>query len=319
MERDLSLKKAVIYSISMIVIIAISLIVITRKTAHGLETLKYIKLNKRYLIFSLISLFFFHLFDAIRLKIISRALNVNYSLFYGFLTSLANTFGATITPFHIGGELVTFYMLGRKGVNIHKISTIVTIKAITGTISFAVLLPVAIYFLGIPRISKADFITVAIIILALTILSLFGIRIIRYNRKMRSWFKKYIIMLLIFKRRGKKNFLLSIVCSILIYISFLSIAPFVVWSIKEVGSFFDLFVKQLLLFYGVFLSPTPGGSGVGEIGAVLVYEGILVGKDLLAFAILWRIMSQYLSGFLGALVIAVTHLYDLKLKAKGAY
>ncbi|MGB9667354.1 MAG: lysylphosphatidylglycerol synthase transmembrane domain-containing protein [Thermosulfidibacteraceae bacterium] len=319
MERDLGFKKTIIYTLSTIIISGISLFVITKKTSHGLEAIKYVSIKKRYLIFSLISLFSFHLFDALRLKEISKAFNVSYSFYYGFLTSLANTLGATITPFHIGGELVTFYMLGRKKVNLHKISSIVTIKAITGTISFTILFPFAVYYLGLPKISKAGLLTTLAIAVLLMAFTGVLIWVVNRNPKIKEWFKKYIIMLLLFKRRGKINFFLSIIYSVMIYISFLSIAPFIVWALGGEGTFKELFLKQLFLFYGIFLSPTPGGSGVGEIGAVIVYENVLKGKELLAFAILWRIMSQYLSAFIGSLVIIALHIIDLKSKPIKVY
>lgn len=311
MKKKLKLKEVLIYSISLIVIIVASIVFIALKTSKGLKAIKLVKINYSFIIPALLFLFFFHLFDAIRLKEISKAFNITYRLDYGLATSFANTFGATITPFHIGGELITFYMLGRKRVKFHKISVIVTVKAITGTTSFIVLLPFAMYFLGLPHISKLGVLTTAIILILAIMVFYAAFKVANKSEKIRRELKRYLIMLAIFKKRGIKNFILSIVYSLLIYVSFLSITPFIVWALNGEGSFFHLFKKQLFLFYGIFLSPTPGGSGVGEIGSVIVYSENLPETSLIVFALLWRFISQYLSAAIGGLILIYLNIADI--------
>lgn len=73
-------------------------------------------LDKRYLFLSVLSMFFYHTFDNIRLFILARAMNLRYSFSYGYLVSFINTFGATITPAHVGGEM----MLSSMGLEVRK-------------------------------------------------------------------------------------------------------------------------------------------------------------------------------------------------------
>ncbi|MDQ7081753.1 MAG: flippase-like domain-containing protein [Aquificota bacterium] len=104
-------------------------------------------LKKRYLLLSIFFLFLYHTFDNLRLFILSRAVGVNYSFFYGYIMSFVNTFGATVTPAHVGGELAAVYMLMRKGVSAHKVMSIVTMKAVSGAIFFLIGLPSSFWHL----------------------------------------------------------------------------------------------------------------------------------------------------------------------------
>jgi uncharacterized protein (TIRG00374 family) len=53
------------------------------------------------------------------------------------------------------------------------------------------------------------------------------------------------------------------------------------------------------------MSPTPGGSGVGEFGAIPVFSQYLPEEYLGLFIILWRGLSQYLSAFIGGIIFLV--------------
>jgi conserved hypothetical protein len=90
------------------------------------------RLNFRYVLLALLLSFLYQTFDVLRLFTLSKALNVRYSIFYGYIMSFINTFAATVTPLHIGGELASVYMLKRRGVHLHKTMSIVTMKTFSG-------------------------------------------------------------------------------------------------------------------------------------------------------------------------------------------
>lgn len=109
--------------------------------------LVFLQVDKKYLLLSLLSMFLYHTFDNLRLFILSRAMNLSYPFLYGYVVSFINTFGATITPAHMGGEFMSMYTLSRKGGKLHKVMSIVTMKTLTGTAFFLLALPYALYHL----------------------------------------------------------------------------------------------------------------------------------------------------------------------------
>ena len=74
----------------------------------------------------------------------------------------------------------------------------------------------------------------------------------------------------------------------------------------------EIYLIQLPLIYAIFSSPTPGGSGVGELGAAAIFTGLLPENLLGVFIILWRFFSQYLGATIGGFLFISILLKDLK-------
>jgi len=286
----------------------------TKETVHALLNLK-----RRYLLLSFLFLFLYHTFDNLRLLILSRAVNLKYSILYGYMMSLVNTFGATVTPAHVGGELAAIYMLLRKGASVHKVMSIVTMKTISGMSFFILGLPLLIWHL---YRNPAEIAAVLRILLAVLFVSVMAYVVLNFIfkrnrerasvRKLRSSLRKYVNYLRIFGYKRRSYFAVSVVSSILLYICFLLIAPALVKAFGKDESFAELFLAQISLLYAIFISPTPGGSGVGEIGGLAVFGSFLEPFELGVFVILWRLVSQYLSALIGGLIFVLCLLKDMR-------
>jgi uncharacterized protein (TIRG00374 family) len=134
-------------------------------------------LDKRYLFLSVLSMFFYHTFDNIRLFILARAMHLRYSFFYGYLVSFINTFGATITPAHVGGEMMSLYTLSRKGGRLHKVMSVVVMKTLTGMVFFVFMLPFLVYYFY-KHTQYA--IKLFVILVVLGLLSLLAYKVLKY-------------------------------------------------------------------------------------------------------------------------------------------
>ncbi len=308
-------------SIGVLIIIFLSFLYILFKT-FSRETLDVLfSLKRRYLLLSFLWVFLLHTFDNLRLFILSRAVGVKYSFLYGYAVSLANTFAATVTPAHIGGEAMAIYLIARKGVSIPKTMSIVTMKTISGMSFFILALPVTVMYLmdnkeiayDILKLLGGVFILTGIVYIAF-------IRFFKKNQHLREDFitslkravLRYYITLKIYALRRRKVLLLAVLYSSLLYISFLMIAPTLLKAFGSDQSFIDLAYQQLGLLYAIFISPTPGGSGVGEIGALSTFSAFLPVYQLGVFAILWRLISQYMSALLGGIILFVFLYIDSK-------
>lgn len=278
-------------------------------------------LERKNLLLSLLFLFLYHTFDTLRVIIIARAVRIKYPLWYGYIVSLINTFGATITPAHIGGEILPLYTLSRKGGHFYQILTLVTMKSISGLIFYLVMFPLTLKIL-IENPKEARELLIIVATLSLLFLCFYLFYKI-FLKKESLWkkdlfykFKKlifrYIITSKLFLKTRKGYFLLACLLSLFLYLSFLFIGIFLLKSFNPSVDPLNLFNKQLPLLYAIFISPTPGGSGVGELGAIPIFSDYLPKELLGPFVILWRILSQYLSALIGGIIFLLLLLKDLK-------
>ena len=276
------------------------------------------KLNIRYILLALFFSFLYQTFDVLRLITLSKALNVRYSIFYGYMISFINTFAATVTPLHIGGELASVYMLKRKGVHLHKTMSIVTMKTLSGMFFFVVAFPLTVFYLYQKPKLGLDVLKIFLISVGLGFIVYVGAKlflksnILSNKRKLniRYTLRKYIATLRIFLRIKKSSVFLAFFYSSMLYISFLCIGPILIKAFGKNVDIFKAMLRQLGLLYGIYMSPTPGGAGVGEIGGLEVFKAYLSFYELGLFVILWRFVSQYLAAFIGWVLFQVILIKD---------
>lgn len=301
--------------------IFISLIYIVKKSLTR-EFISFIfHMEKKYFMLSLLSMFLYHTFDNVRLFVLSRAMNIRYSFLYGYVISFINTFGATITPAHMGGEFMSIYTISRKGGKLHKVISVVTMKTLTGATFFIIALPYLLYHLyenpsHSLRILMVFAFFLILGILLYILLKFFSKRKIAENskitQKIKYTFKRYLVVSKIFLRDKKVSLVIASISSILLYLCFLASGAFLVKGLNEGANFLTLIEHQLTLLYAIFLSPTPGGSGVGEVGALYAFDVFLDVGFLGGFSLLWRFITQYFSAIIGGICLFILLLKDSK-------
>jgi len=263
-------------------------------------------IDKKYLFLSLIMVFLFYTFDNLRTFIIARAVGVKYSFFYGYIVAFTNSFGATVTPFYVGGELLPFYTLKRIKSEIYQIMSIVTLKGFSGLSFYIIFFPFSVYSILILIITFFVFVFWQLIFKKeLKFLNKEILRTIKYT------LLKYLIICRNFFKEKKKVFLIVLALSLCMYSSLLFTGIFLVKAFNDNASIKEVFLAQLPLIYAIFMSPTPGGSGIGEIGALSVFNTFINVNYIGIFAILWRIISQYLGASIGGILFLLMLLKDI--------
>lgn len=296
-----------------------SLIYILKKSMSKEFLLVIPHIEKRYFLLSLLSMFLYHTFDNLRLFVLSRAMNLRYSFLYGYMISFINTFGATITPAHVGGEFMSLYTLSRKGGKLHKVMSIVTMKTLTGSLFFLIALPYVLYYLyknpnHSIRVLMVFAFFLLLVLLLYVPLRFFSKKKVAENskiiQKIKYTLKRYLVVSKIFLRDKKLSLIVASFSSIMLYLCFLSSGAFLIKGLNEEASFLTFIEHQFTLLYAIFLSPTPGGSGVGEIGALYAFELFLDASLLGGFSLLWRFITQYLSAIIGGVCLFILLLKD---------
>ena len=279
-------------------------------------------LDKKALLLSFFFLLLFHTLDMLRVIVIARSIGLYYSIYYGYLVSFVNTFGATVTPAHLGGEFLPLYTLSRKGGEIYKIATVVTLKGLSGLLFYLFFLPFTVKALfSSPKLAK-ELLAIVLFILFLSLILYLGYLFLKDRREVvkkekeffssiKRSFKRYVVTCRRFYRERKGIFLLSVLLSIGLYLSFLAIGAALLRAFNPSVSIVEVFIHQLPLLYAIFISPTPGGSGVGEFGAIPVFSQYLPEEYLGLFIILWRGLSQYLSALIGGIIFLIFLLRDV--------
>jgi len=295
-------------------LVAISFFILILQYSSQIDWQYLLKIDIKYLLFTFIIFFLYHFLDAIRLKTIAEAYKIKYSYLYAFITSLIATFGATVTPAHIGGELIIFFMLKRLGIKNHKIMATIMFKTVSGFSFFIVALPIILIYsisntLFLRKILVLSLIFIIFLILSLPILFFFKKwKKAGFSRSL----KLYCYSLLYFWRYKKKAFLKACFYSILLYFTFLNYAPALLKAFNIDFNLWKIYILQLPLIYAIFSSPTPGGSGVGELGGIAIFNGIIPTSILGLFIILWRFFSQYLGALLGGILFTLIIFLDMK-------
>jgi uncharacterized protein (TIRG00374 family) len=282
----------------------------------------FLALDRKSLFLAFFFLLLFHTFDMLRVIVIARSIGLYYPIHYGYLVSLVNTFGATVTPAHLGGEFLPLYTLARKGGEVYKIATVVTLKGLSGLLFYLLFLPFTLKVLfSSPKLAK-ELLAIVLAILFLSLILYFAYLFLKERRgivkkekelisSFKRSFRRYVATCRRFYREHKVVFLLSVLLSIALYLSFLAIGAALLKAFNPSVSIAEVFIDQLPLLYAIFMSPTPGGSGVGEFGAIPVFSQYLPEEYLGLFIILWRGLSQYLSALIGGIIFLVFLLRDV--------
>jgi uncharacterized protein (TIRG00374 family) len=213
-----------------------------------------------------------------------------------------------------GSSLCCRY-LKRLGVKNHKIWGTILFKTISGLSFFVIAFPIFILYAIINEVIIKKIILLFAIFMLFAIMSIPLLKMFKnlpLNGNIRKKFKLYCYAIIYFWKTKKILFIQACVYSTLLYITFLSFAPILLKAFNVKVSLLQFYLLQLPLVYAIFSSPTPGGSGVGELGGIAIFNGLLPSEYLGLFIILWRFFSQYLGATIGGIIFAFISLRDLK-------
>ncbi len=273
-------------------------------------------------------------FDILRLQVLTGALGTHIPFIYSLKTILAYYFLSAITPAVTGGEPLMVYMLRKKGVGIGKGTSIVVIRGLLLISFIAIGGPIIIYFnsellhnagLQIMFGGVALLLAVLIIFLAYTLYKpQKGERLIEKMlhllerfpclkkhipsliEKIDGWIDELRFSLKFFIRERKFRLFLATIWTLMFMICNYSLAYVLLKGLNYGISIWTVFMVQIVLYFFLYFSPTPGGSGVAEGGFYLLFAPLVPHHLLGLLIILWRFFAVYLGVFMGAFVIMKT-------------
>ncbi|MGK3986727.1 lysylphosphatidylglycerol synthase transmembrane domain-containing protein [Sorangium sp. So ce136] len=117
----------------------------------------------------------------------------------------------------------------------------------------------------------------------------------------------------IYMRRGKRAYAAALLLTFAFFCSRFAVAYFILLGLGiptspstfvSVGPpIFQVILTQTLLNFALYMSPTPGASGVAELGSNALMSPWVRGAFVVPYVVLWRVLTLFLCMFVGGIYV----------------
>lgn len=290
--------------------------------------------DRRALLIALILIVMAWVCDALRFCAVARAASEKISFRLGLILTWLHYFGCAVTPMQTGGGPFQIYVLYKgkmpigKGVAITLTRTLLTMLLLGLVVPLAVVLEPDL--LRGHHILTGFFLYVVIFVLCswtLVVVSLIRPQIIKRWGQMLILFLKrtglvkpksvlkmirrinceidnYNINFRLFFSTGRIYFVQALILSLLHLFFLFSVLPVLIWSVGLDFSYVQTILTQGVFLFILYFVPTPGASGFAEGGGAALFSLLVPWNMAGVMAIMWRLFTEYLAIFMGAIVVA---------------
>jgi len=270
---------------------------------------------------------------ALKVRILAVGIGARIGVWDCFRAHLANMFLSAVTPFQTGGGAAQIYVLVRRGLSISQATAASLIGALI-TIVTLFLSGVVVLFLRPDLVEN-----LAIRMITGFVIGVFGLvfflfwvalfkpvwasKVVRagavllalvpFVPKDRVWrlhdrFAQELTLLTGYLRsyvaRGRGALAQAIPLGVLSIIANCLIAYAVLYGLGIHRNPAEVLLVQVLIYFIIYFSPSPGGSGVAEAGGASLMASLVPTHQLAIYVLVWRFFSYLLGVGLGALVLA---------------
>ncbi|OKY79064.1 MAG: putative flippase AglD2 [Candidatus Methanohalarchaeum thermophilum] len=267
-------------------------------------------------------------FWGLRVEIFARASELDLGLRKSLEIVLSSTFAACITPSYAGGEPIRIYLLGKEEDSSAGLASAIVFGEraldivfliIFGSFSMFALRSVVSSTAGL----NLGFLFASFLLALAAVLLLIGL----FRPSFIKWFMSLVegpiekvrpgVMkriykeidsfnqsLWIFIKEGKIYLLVGFICTILLWGLEFSVPYLLITGLGGEIDFITAWSAYALILVLVMVPATPGGSGIAEVGASVIYPSIGQIVALPAFVIIWRFITYYLNIGVGGFVSA---------------
>ncbi len=330
-DKYFNIKNSLLYFTIFLVISAVSLYYINRIYSQGsnLDVLLTFPVNILVSLFSL--LFFYFIFDGLRLYFVLKTLNAEISFWNVYKLVFINIFISNITPLATGGGFAQVYFLQKKGVPLGKSSAAVVIRTLLSATMLFLSVPLIVFRnQSMLNLLPGDYVFIYLgVFLALYFLIfyllIFKLRVImkviykffyflkskhllskkRFRKIIRYIFEHLELFSedLAFFIQGKKIYVfLSFLFTVIFLLAEFSFSYLVLRGLGYQISFFRILTLQILVVFIMYFAPTPGAAGIAEGGYSLLFARFVDQSDLFPLLFYWRFFSKYIGILIGVFV-----------------
>lgn len=274
--------------------------------------------------------------NSLRLLIWTRLLGYRLRFRHTLHATLAAELGAAVSPTAVGGDLVKWGVLVRRGVTPGEAASLVTLPSIEDALFFSLALPAALLAssawepallwrvgsriqerAGVAALLLAGALVVGWGVLRLVLGGAFGrcarrlmLRLVaRLRRRLRRIWRDACAAFRLVARRGKARFALTMALTAIQWTARYSV---ILALLAFLGAPIDpllFWVLQWVVFTLMSFMPTPGAAGGAEAAFSLIY-GALLPAGMLGIATAgWRFLTFYVQVGLAAVVFLALRRY----------
>lgn len=301
--------------------------------ATDTETLKGLtQFSPWWLAFALGLLILMWIFNATRLYIWSKFLEVNAPFINLFRISMATDLGAAVTPTIIGGAPIKVGMMTQTGFRVGVATTLVALSGVEDICFFLIIIPVSLTLTNrweSPIVINAwqhlqQNLPTLLLILGGIILFTFALRwltqrdffpflkkikipfwkIVRYKlAQIKADFKAVFKLI---RTRGRIAFALSVLATAGQWLSRFGVLVALVLALNIQDNLLELFTLQWMVFLSMSFIPTPGATGGAEVIFYYVFKSMLPAGLIGIIVASWRFLTYYFMMLLALLLLQIT-------------
>ncbi|GAB6137440.1 lysylphosphatidylglycerol synthase transmembrane domain-containing protein [Halanaerobaculum tunisiense] len=294
---------------------------------------KLLSVNTFYLFLALIISCLMWGLGGLRIKLISDAVGEELSLSKAVKIFLVGAFVSNVTPFASGGGPAQVFLLHKDGFSLGKSTTVIVIQFVLRLMFFGLVAPVLfIVFRDLinPGLIPAQVFNLAIgaallisVVMVYFIWQPKKIKTIVAKLKALPFFKPLLKYERIKKlvnrlyheveefhdslwqltKYRKSSLVWAGVSTICYWVLFFVIAPVILLGLGAEPFFLRSFVMQTIFFLILPYIPTPGGSGVAELGFASLFSSFVPAGLVGLLSLVWRFITFYLVLILGGLIL----------------
>jgi len=296
-------------------------------TGESLKVLQSFKAEFLLLAFFLVLVDFF--LGGLRIYVFfTKNILKKISLFDCAKANLANIFVAAATPFNTGGGPAQLYILNRRGVPLSGAISVSLINFFSSMFFFFLGFLAVFFFTdggifprGLAYLIRYSFLVFSLVSVTGVFLLIkpeslsFLFKIFSKiagiiwkkdkikQKKVAEKFEDHVVQfrfyLQHFFHKEKLILLVSFLLTIAIYFNKYLIAYVILKGLGLNVNFMQVLYLQIIQFFILYFSPTPGASGIAEVSSVSLMSTIVPTGYLPIFAVLWRFFITYVGVTLG--------------------
>lgn len=264
--------------------------------------------------------------------IFMRAIKPGISPFLALRANLANELMAALTPTQSGGGPAWMFILYRGGIPIPVSLSISIITFISTLLWFALMAGISWVIIkdrfsqhAVTYFVKYSFLALSVIMVFMLVAlaqpkGLFKLihalakalsrkranwseRITTLSARLVSGIEQFHATVKYFLQRRPLLLLYCFALTALLYSTKFTLAYFILRGLGVEADYWSVIAIQAVLRLMLYFAPTPGGSGIAELGIAVLMAALMESYLLPVFTILYRFFQVYLPGGVGALVL----------------
>ena len=258
-------------------------------------------------------------FDGLRLITLADVTGAKLTLKQVVNVVLSNYFLALVTPGASGGAIAQIMFMRKAGVPVAKATVVVLVRTVMSIFFLILLVPVVLHNdsdIG-EWMSPSVIMTVSVLFTSLPVIVFFLMRTqypekwldkltrrFSYNTRQNCfiWYEEFKNAFKIMAKHPLKVLRAFIESGLSLLGIYATVPAFFTGLSNFSFDLYEVMGRMILLNLVLYFSPTPGGSGVAEVGFVALFSNILPDGVVGIMAVMWRFAAEYLPFLLGAFV-----------------